>query len=129
MDGHREDRIRSHCKHFNLELCERKFRGGVVRAELTITDAHSKAFFELLRQEKENIEQGFGEPLSWYSQDDMQTRRIRVERDAEIQNRATWLELFKSLRIKLEGLNGVFRERVKALDAEDWQPEEPTELV
>jgi hypothetical protein len=114
---------------FNLEAIvttysneTQSYEQGEVRAELRIVDAKAKAFFELLQLQKSAIEQEFGEPLQWYSQDDVKACRVFIAQSANIQDQQQWPELFEWLRLRLERLRAVFRERIKALDASDWQP-------
>jgi hypothetical protein len=96
---------------------------GEVRAELSLTDAHAKAYFQLLLAEKAAIEAEFGEPLTWYSQEAVKSCRVYVSRGAEIRNREQWPELYEWLQQRLERLRTVFRDRVKALNASDWEPD------
>lgn len=105
---------------FNNET--QSYAQGEVRAELRIVDAEAKAFFELLQIQKLEIEQEFGETLNWYSQDDIKACRVYVTKSANIQDREQWPELFEWLRLRLERLHQVFRERIRALDATEWQP-------
>jgi hypothetical protein len=102
---------------------------GEVRAELTIQHEDCIAFFELLRADISAIEAQFGEKLNWYSKEGVKTCRIYVIREADIQDRSVWPELYEWLRAKLAALRGVFRERVKALDAKDWRTEEEQEAL
>lgn len=94
-----------------------------LRAELSISHRASKAFYEYLQAERVAIEQDMGEALQWYSKDDVKTCRIYVETPAEFENRERWPEQFAWLRLKLEALGRVFRERIRRLDDARWAPE------
>ncbi len=89
-----------------------------LRAELTLSDENAKFFFDQLIQEKDAIEAELGTKLHWYNQADVMSCRIYIERNADIENRDSWPELFEWLRVKLEALNTVFRQRVKNLQIE-----------
>lgn len=95
---------------------------GEIRAELNIAHGDVEAFFELLRTDQTAIESEFGEKLAWYSKDGVKMRRIYVLREADIHDRGNWPNLNEWLRLKLEALRTVLRERVKVLDVNDWHP-------
>ena len=97
---------------------------GEVRAELHLTDEDAKTYFQLLTRQKNAIEAEVGEPLIWYTREPVRSCRIGVTRSADLQARDTWPQLFEWLRVKLEALNAAFRERVRSLDAADWQPDD-----
>jgi hypothetical protein len=100
---------------------------GEVRAELHLTDEDAGAYFQLLAREKAAIEAAFGEPLIWYTKPGVRSCRIGVMRGADLQDRDTWPELFEWLRVKLEALDGTFRERVRGLSPDDWQADAAAE--
>lgn len=96
-----------------------------MRAEFYIQNDDSKSYFELLKAEKDKIEAEFGEPLNWYSHEDVKSCRIYAERGAEVENRDVWPELFEWLKLNLEKFDQVFRDRVKSLSLEDARPGGP----
>lgn len=100
---------------------------GEIRAELYLSGDLAKAHFHLLMAEREAIEADLGEPLTWYNPEGLLACRIYVARRVDLGDRTTWPESFEWLRVKLERLREVFRERVRALDATTWEPDEPTE--
>jgi len=108
------------CASYSSEI--QSYEQGEVRAELKISDAYAKAYFQLLLADKTAIEAEFGEALNWYNQDDVKACRVFIAKTANIQDQEQWPELFEWLRLRLERLRHVFRERIKALDADDWQP-------
>lgn len=101
--------------------------GGELRAELYLSGADAKTYFHLLAREKDAIEADFGEPLTWYTKDNVKSCRIGVMRKADLQDTEGRTDQFEWLRIKLEALNATFRERIRHLDTADWQPDDVEE--
>lgn len=97
---------------------------GEIRAELVLEGQDSQAHFALLHQQRELIESELGEPLEWYEQEGTVMRRAFLRKDANIADRTKWTEQHTWLKEKLEALRRVFSQRVKKLDARDYQPPE-----
>jgi len=89
---------------------------GELRAELVITHERATEFFALLQQQQTAIESEFGEPLIWYGPEGVKMRKAFVRRAAQLQDKATWPELWQWLIGKLDRLHTVFQKRVKSLD-------------
>jgi hypothetical protein len=100
------------------------YGAGEVRAGLylDLDDAH--AHYHLLKAEQAAIEAEFGEALTWYQAEGVKSCRIGIERPAALADRDSWPGVYEWLREKLEALRVVFGERVRALNAANWQREE-----
>lgn len=95
-----------------------------VRAELYMTGATAKAYFGLLRRQKEAIEKELGYPLEWEELPAGQDSRISACLvDASPKNTDDWNRQHEWLADKLNDMHRVFFRRVKELSAGDWQPE------
>lgn len=96
----------------------------LVRAELYISNPNAKAFFHLLHSQKPAIEADLGYPLDWEELPEGKDTRIStalIEVDPEDQ--ADWPRQHDWLATRLNEFYRVFVHRVKALDANAWQPE------
>ena len=91
--------------------------------ELQMSDDNAKPYFHLLAQEKDQIEQEIGSPLEWMELPNRKSSRIILFRNSvDPLDEAQWPELQKWFMEKLTLFDKVFRERVRNLDADDWQP-------
>jgi hypothetical protein len=96
-----------------------------VRAELYISGANAKAYFGLLKRQKEAIEQELGYPLEWEELPAGLDSRISVSLDeSNLKNNDDWKRQHEWLAEKLNNMHRVFSRRVKELSADDWQPED-----
>lgn len=85
---------------------------------LTMTGPEAKPHFHLLSQEREEIEQEFGETLEWLELPERKESRIMLhDKKADPNNRDDWPAQHTWLSEKLETFDSVFRSRVKQLDA------------
>lgn len=100
-------------------------KGGIgeIRAEVEFFHKNSKAFYSLLEKQKEEIESELGEALIWYNPENAQVCRIYLRKTADIGQRDEWGEQHAWLKEKLEALYRVFSPRVKAIDPDEYQPE------
>lgn len=93
-----------------------------IRAELYISGLNAKAFFGLLKDQKEAVEQELGYPLEWEELPEGQDCRISCYlRDVDPENEDDWRHQHDWLANCLNDLHRVFAQRVKALDLEDWR--------
>ena len=92
-----------------------------VGVEIYIESNDAKAFFHLLKQDKEEIEREFGTALDWQELPGKKASRvvIRSAMDPAVEN--TWPEQHAWMADMLERFNRVFRPRVKVLDAAAWE--------
>lgn len=96
-----------------------------VRAELYIKGDHATVFFNLLKSEKEKIENELGCALVWEELPARKACRVALYLDnADPENKPDWPRQHKWLADRLNELHRVFAPRIKALDPDDWQPEE-----
>jgi hypothetical protein len=95
-----------------------------VRAELYLSGGNAKAHFGLLKQQKEAIERELGYALEWEELPEGQDSRIASYlNDADPEDRADWPRQHEWLTKRLNDMRRVFGDRVKTLDADQWQPE------
>jgi hypothetical protein len=96
-----------------------------VRAELYMTGLKAKAYFGLLRRQKDAIERELGYPMVWEELPERQDSRISVYLDAtDPKSPDEWKRQHEWLADRLNDLHKVFSLRVKRLNADDWQPED-----
>lgn len=93
-------------------------RDNVLSVVLTVAGEDSKAHFNLLLEEKENIEKEVGEPLEW--RENPKQNRIIITTEMDPKNRAYWPEQHEWFLKNLELFHNVFAHRIKGLDAEDY---------
>lgn len=97
-----------------------------VRSEVYISGDNSKAFFGLLQRQKTAIEQELDYPLEW---ENLPTRRdCRISaylNDVDPEDEVDWPRQHEWLTKRLNDMHRVFAHRVRALDADSWQPDEP----
>lgn len=91
-----------------------------VRAELYISGDQAKAFFGLLKQQKDDIERELGFLLEW---EELPSRRdCRISsylNDADPEKEADWPRQHDWLAKRLNAMHRVFAHRVRALDADN----------
>lgn len=94
-----------------------------VRLGIGGQDKH--AHFHLLFDQKEAIENEMGEELVWNEFPDKKTSYISIYRkNVNPKIRSEWEEQHKDMLDSLERFHKVFAERIKSLDAGNYQPEE-----
>lgn len=109
--------------HANMVRLERR-----VRADLYISNANAKAFFHLLHAQKSEIEADLGYALDWEELPEGRDTRISTSlNNLDPEDRADWPRQHDWLAARLNEFYRVFVNRVKALDASDWQPEDALE--
>lgn len=97
-----------------------------IRAELYISGDSAKAFFNLLKQQKEMIETEIGYELEW---EELPSRRdcwiASYLRDVDAESESDWPRQHAWLTKQLNDMHRIFARRVRALNANDWRPENP----
>src|SRR5262249_34406153 len=107
----------------NLGAAMSGFRNRI-RAELYISGSNAKAFFGLLKRQKDAVEQELGYPLEWEELAAGQDSRIAVSLgDANLKNVDDWKRQHEWLAKSLNDMHRVFSDRVSALDANERRPE------
>ncbi len=94
-----------------------------IRAELYISGDSAKAFFGLLERQKNEIEQELGYPLEWKQLPARRDCRISSYlNDVDPEDDADWPRQHEWLAKRLNDMHRVLTDRVRALDADAWQP-------
>lgn len=93
-----------------------------IRTELYIAGDQAKAFFHLLREQQQAIEQELGYPLEWEELPTRRDSRISVYiTNVDPEDKRNWPRQHEWLAAKINDFHRVFLARVRDLDAEDWQ--------
>ena len=87
-----------------------------VRAEFVLHDSSADAYFRILQSKRSELETSLGEQLTWYNPDNVRVRRIYLQRNADLNDRADWPNQHAWLLQKLEALHRLFAPIVKTLD-------------
>ncbi len=96
-----------------------------IRVAIYIGGPNAKAHFYLLKEKQEEIESEFGEVLEWEERPKSKEKYISLSKgDTDPTNKTDWQNQHKWLAAKIEKFNEVFRPRIKALNADDWEPPE-----
>lgn len=99
-----------------------------IGVRLVMGGQDKQAHFHLLSDQKETIEKEMGEKLVWDEFPDKKTSYISIYRkDVNPKKRSEWEEQHKDMLDSLERFHKVFAERIKSLDAGNYQPEEVIE--
>lgn len=103
----------------------------LIRSELYIGGGSAKAFFHLLHEQKDAVEQDLGYPLEWEELPNRQDSRIAAYlNDVDPKGKKDWPRQHQWLATRLNDLHRVFADRIKELNADDWQPSSgPDEAV
>ena len=98
--------------------------------QLYTSGPDATAHFHLLAAQQEEIESEFGEPLEWDPQPGRKSSRVFLRKsDTVPEAEADWPNQHEWLASKLEKFDKVFRQRIRALDATDWQPEDEDNVM
>lgn len=93
-----------------------------IRSELYLAGPNAKAFFHLLHEQKDMIENELDYPLQWEELPDGQDSRIAVYLDdVDPEDEDDWRRQHEWLASRLNDLHRVFRHRVKTLDVGGWR--------
>ena len=96
-----------------------------IRAILYISGEDAKAFFHLLQNQKQEIEGELGYPLEWEELPNNTDSKIFASLDnTDPKNEEDWARQHQWLAAKLNELHRVFANRVRELDAEEWNQEQ-----
>src|SRR5262249_32579022 len=95
-----------------------------IRAELYISGDQAKSFFGLLKRQKDAIEQELGHSLEWEELPSRRDSRISSYLNGvDPENEEDWPRQHEWLAKRLNDMYRVFAQRVRALDAGAWRPE------
>ncbi len=99
-----------------------------IAVKLVLTGDNAKAHFHLLAEQKADIEKQLGEPLDWSEQSERKACYLSLRRhNCDPSDRSSWPEQHDWLYRNLNRFHEVFSTRVKRLNAEAWNPEEPVD--
>ena len=91
-----------------------------IRTELYISGDNAKAFFDLLEQQKDPIEQELNYPLEWEELPARQDCRIAFYLNSvNPEEESDWLRQHEWLAKRLNDMHGVFARRIRKLNADD----------
>ncbi len=90
-------------------------KSGRIGCELYIGHSQADAIFDRLQQEHDQIEAELG-ALEWHPLPEKKSCRIAIYRQADIEARESWPQLFAWLLERAEKFKSVFAPRVKAVD-------------
>jgi hypothetical protein len=95
-----------------------------IGAEMFMGANEAKSYFHLLHKDRGEIETVIGYALDWQELPDKKGSRVAIYlEDVEPTDETKWPEQHAWLRDKLEMLDSQFRNRIRALNAEDWSDE------
>ena len=92
-----------------------------IGVDLYLSPPHAKEHFELLNENREEIEQSLGK-LKWNSLPNRKSSRIRLLRKADALRQEDWPGQIDWMVEKLEAFDQTFRPLVEDLDASAWSP-------
>lgn len=105
--------------HLGAAMNTQDHRLGV---RLTLKGRLNKVHFKMLLENKEEIEAAAGEPLFWDEKPGKKQAGIAIRwKGADPQDESKWPEYQDWMISKLELLHRVFAQRVRALDASEWE--------
>ena len=107
-------------RSYFLLYANMNIRSARIGVQLVLQGADAKAHYELLRRQKDIIDDEAGERLDWRMLPDKKESQINLYRhDSDPSNRNLWKEQHQWLLDKLELFHKVFANRIKSLDASE----------
>ena len=95
-----------------------------IRAEICIMGDQAKAFFGLLKRQKDAIERELGYPLEWEELPAGSDCRIASYlSNLDPEDKTDWPRQHEWMAKRLNDMHRVFADRIGALDADAWKPE------
>ena len=95
-----------------------------IRSELYLAGPKAKAFFHLLREQKEEIERELKYPLEWEELPAGSDSRVSTYLyDVDPEDEADWPSQHQWFASKLNDLHRVFSPRIRDLNPDDWASE------
>ncbi len=92
-----------------------------IRVELNIHHSdYSEAYFNLLFEEKEAIENEIGFALEWRELQDKKSSKITIYKGANPKNKKDWGNQHAWLKEMMEVFDNVFGNRVRNINPDDW---------
>jgi hypothetical protein len=101
-----------------------------VQAELYISSEKAKAYFYLLQEQKDAIEAELGYPIVWEELPARRDSRISIVfENVDPEDQLDWPRQHEWLAKHLNDFHRVFVNRVRLLNADDWNPVEQDESL
>lgn len=101
---------------------------GFVRVGVSCKGPHALAHFELLKQQKDDIEAEVGSELEWEELPNRKQSRIAIRKfNVDPTNRDDWRVQHGWIADQLEAFHAAFKPRIRELDADEYEPEEEGE--
>jgi hypothetical protein len=91
------------------------FDSNEIRVDVILRYESAKDYLKELLEEKEQIEEEFGVPLTWYSSETGWRCRIYTRKEVNLRNEGDWPNQHQWLKENLEKMDQVFRRRIQAL--------------
>lgn len=99
-----------------------------IGVELSVNHDDAKAFFDLLEQQRLEIEAELGFAMEWMRLPERKASRIVcLKEDADPLDREAWSLHRAWMKDRLEALNKVLRERIRRLEVDQWNEREESE--
>ena len=97
--------------------------GNQIRVELdmfnpTRTPPHATIYFQLLRQQRDEIDPNFNGQLEWR---ETSNRVVLCQNNVDPMDETQWEEQHNWFALNLEKFYEVFRQRIRDLNADDWE--------
>lgn len=103
-------------------------RDNSVAVELYLGDDNADAFFAQLRDQRDVIEGELGYAVEWQDLPNRRACRIKKSRpDSVLASKEVWQDYLSWIERTLSDFDRVFRQRVRALNADDYEPEDTPE--
>jgi len=97
-----------------------------IRADVCIGSKEAKVYFQLLEQQKAEIEAEFGSSLSWHNPSEANQCRIYARQPVDLNDRNDWPIQHQWLTDNLDRLHTAFSERIKQLDPDSLEESDET---
>ena len=96
-----------------------------IRIKFTMLGDNAKAHFHLLQEKRKEIEDELGESLEWAELPEREESQVYLLKNGtDLTDKIDWQNQHEWLASRLELFDEVFRPRIKALNAADWEPPE-----
>ena len=96
-----------------------------IGVSIYITGQNSKAYFDLLKEQRQEIDKKLGGQLVWWEDPKGKGSRVYLKKDSmNLTDETDWHDQHEWLASKLELFDKVFRPRIKVLNAADWESPE-----
>ena len=100
-------------------------QAGFLRVAVSCKGPNALAHFELLQQNREEIEREFGEQLEWEELPTRKASRISIKQhNVDPMDRSQWDFQLAWIQERLETFDRTFRSKIRMLDAASFDPED-----